>query len=169
MRTNPCPLSFCPPLRRLQQEHEVLQQHLLSILQAGDHISLQVSYEEDLLPLRRQVKAFSQALFAHFHREETLLYPLLAKQLQTKYGPIAVIEFEHEQIRFHLRTFLAHTEQMAGQLPRAEVKSLLYHLTEACDIMAGHFEKEESLLYPLAEKLLDTQDKHSLAKTMDVS
>ncbi|MFX3623423.1 MAG: hemerythrin domain-containing protein [Ectobacillus sp.] len=160
------PARHCPALEQLMQEHRMLvvQKEALLHLAAPIERGEDISYEEVLLCLCYKVQEFYKSFMKHTAKEEAFLYPLLAKCLGTEAGPVAVMELEHEQVAFHLTTFLNHAKNACDPIPKAEAKSLVYHLAEMADILNGHFEKEETIIFPLAEQLLTEEDKADIEK-----
>ncbi|MEB3025902.1 hemerythrin domain-containing protein, partial [Parvimonas sp. M13] len=63
-------------------------------------------------------------------------------------GPIAVMEYEHEQAKRFLNRFLED--------------GFPDYLQSAVEVLLQHFQKEEQVLFPMAQKLLNEEEKQEL-------
>lgn len=160
---------LCPALHHLVQEHTILrdkQEELLQFALLLQQSTLSAPYKDILIKIRNKVRLFYTLLSLHAQKEEKLLFPILRKYLRNEAGSVAAMICEHEQLRFHLTTFLNHTKHIDELIPRAEVRSLIYHLMEISEIITKHFDKEENMLYPLAERLLSEKEKQMLSQQL---
>lgn len=99
----------------------------------------------------------------HHAKEEKVLFPTLRERSPMAGGPVSVMLREHDEGRRHMR---AVTEA----LPRAATGDADAAATVA-DNLAGyavllrmHIEKENQVLFPLAERTLSTDDKTLLVR-----
>lgn len=160
---------LCPALHHLVQEHTILRNKQKELLQFALLLQQSTSsapYKDTLIAIRNKVRLFYTLLSLHAQKEEMLLFPILRKYLRSEAGPVAVMICEHEQLRFHLATFLNHTKNIDEFIPKAEIRSLIYHLIEISTIITKHFDKEENMLYPLAERLLSEKEKQMLSQQL---
>ena len=72
-------------------------------------------------------------------------------------GPIAVMEYEHEQANGFINTFLSNTENHAQS--SEEIIQNTNLIKDAYHTLLDHFMKEEQVLYPMAEKLFSEEEK----------
>jgi regulator of cell morphogenesis and NO signaling len=91
---------------------------------------------------------------AHFREEEQALFPVLGRRIGTEDGPIAVLMEEHAAFRsFQLDYERALAALEAGG--SRESRELLAGAAGAIDgLLPPHIEKEEQVLFPMAEAVL---------------
>lgn len=99
------------------------------------------------------IRLFADA--CHHGQEEDLLFPeLQARGLPRETGPIAVMLQEHELGRSYAR-------QMAASLPGArtgdaDARTTLEHAARGyVDLIRGHIEKEDHVLFSMADQMVD--------------
>jgi hemerythrin-like domain-containing protein len=92
----------------------------------------------------------------HFHhaKEEEILFAALIKNgMPEKQSPIEAMHIEHEQGREHVLAIEDATRKAlageAGQIPL-----LATHARGYAQLLRGHIDKEDTILYPLAERVL---------------
>jgi len=93
-------------------------------------------------------RRFVSQLARHFAREEDVLFPEIERATGMSDGPTAVMRSEHEQMRSLLPGLAAHlnSADQSGFLGIAETMLVL---------IQQHNMKEEQVLYPMAEQILD--------------
>ncbi len=141
-----------PPLFKKLEELESLTEQI----EKGDNI------EPTFADLKTNVENFKAELDPHSEREEGVLFPMMGKYIGTESGPIAVMEYEHEQAKSSIKTFLTKSEK--DQLSVDEMKYLAEFVTNAVNILTAHFSKEENVLFPMAERMLSEEEKEELFK-----
>lgn len=100
-------------------------------------------------------------LEAHRDREERVVYPALARLLGREEGPVACMLEEHEDLGRRLRDLAALAAQgIANPAVRERMRRESRAWTE--DLRA-HFDKEEKLVFPLADHLLPEGERVALA------
>ncbi|AKS38793.1 hemerythrin [Anoxybacillus gonensis] len=171
MEFSPCSLvghesvSLCPPLQRLKEEHGPLNEEKYALFVAAK--SIYDGEEQDVVQafirLREKVQQFLQHLEPHSRREEDVLFPMMERYIGKQFGPIAVMEYEHQEAKQNIATFLQKTETIRSE----EAKQLASYVMNAYMILTDHFAKEEQVLFPMAEKLLSAEEKEELAKRID--
>jgi len=81
---------------------------------------------------------------SHAKLEEELLFSALEPHLGKGYGPLAVMRAEHEEM-----------ERLLGQIEdAADVEGAMLWVEEALSAARSHFQKEEQVLFPMAQRLL---------------
>lgn len=91
-------------------------------------------------------------LASHAHLEDELLFTALDAQMGPM-GPVAVMRMEHDQIEALLEQVLAAQELAAAQ-------RLMQQTLQLARI---HFAKEEQVLFPMAQQVLDERTLTQLA------
>ena len=160
-------VELCQGLQRLKQEHEPLRkqkQYLFELAQAiGGDAGVQ-NWKERLLALRKNVQVFINELDPHSEREEGVLFPMMAQYIGRTSGPIAVREYEHDQAKQRITSFLAKTAELPETVDRDSAMALADKIIQAYHILTEHFMKEENVLFPMAERLLSDEEKEELAE-----
>jgi regulator of cell morphogenesis and NO signaling len=96
------PVDLCPALQKLKNEHGPLNEEKQELFEAAKQIGRnneQTNWKNELLQLREKVQSFLSHLDPHSEREEGVLFPMMAKYIGNTTGPIAVMEYEHDQAK----------------------------------------------------------------------
>lgn len=160
-------VELCEPLAQLKREHGPLRDQMNEFaglaLRIGkdDGIS---DWSKPLAELRIKVKEFVDRLEPHSEREEGVLFPLMARYIGRETGPIAVMEYEHDQAKGNLKKFLELSIPADGSVSSAQAAEIASCAIAAQEILTDHFMKEENILFPMAETLLSPEEKSLLAR-----
>nr|WP_142248093.1 hemerythrin domain-containing protein [Alkalihalobacterium alkalinitrilicum] len=154
----------CPALEQLKKEHIPLTKQMEDFYELTQSIEGDeaVATRESLQQLYQQVKVFVSQLEPHSEREEGILFPMLAAHIGQNMGPIAVMEYEHDQAKTYLRKFLSETEELGLKVELNDIRTLANYAAQAYLILSEHFMKEENVLFPLAEQFLSPEEKQEL-------
>lgn len=99
----------------------------------------------------------------HHYKEEKLLFPALAaKGLPTQGGPIAVMLHEHDEGRAFIRAMLGALPD-AGSGDRAALTALASAARGYCVLLRAHIQKEDSVLFQIANQKLSEAEQDKLA------
>jgi regulator of cell morphogenesis and NO signaling len=93
---------------------------------------------------RTQAAELAAGLATHARIEDDLLFVALEAELGPNGGPLAVMREEHAEVEATLERLIAVEDTV-------EADALAEHLAA---VARGHFEKEEQVLFPMAEQLL---------------
>ncbi|OXB91634.1 MULTISPECIES: hemerythrin domain-containing protein [Parageobacillus] len=160
-------VELCSGLERLKQEHGPLREQMHDFFELaqtiGNHDEVQ-DWKERLLALRKNVLAFIYELDPHSEREEGVLFPMMARYIGRTSGPIAVMEYEHEQAKQRIASFLTKTAELPETTDRESAMELADMVIQAYHILSEHFMKEENVLFPMAERMLSDKEKEELAE-----
>ncbi|MCH6265687.1 hemerythrin domain-containing protein [Neobacillus citreus] len=147
-------------LRQLKEEHPPLRSQMEGLFSLTQKIDKDIEIEVNFQELITKVKEFQAALDPHSEREEGVLFPMMGTYIGTTSGPIAVMEYEHDQAKAHIKSFL---EQAAGSSASPdELKKLAGYIQNAYFILTEHFNKKENVLFPMAERMLSNEEKEEL-------
>jgi regulator of cell morphogenesis and NO signaling len=122
----------------LKDEHRILSARLDSLerlLDAG----------APLADLRTAAALLSGGLLSHAHLEDDLLFPALEAHMGAGNGPLAVMRAEHQEIERGLATLGA----------RQSAEEVRETLAQVLQVARQHFAKEDEVLFPMAEDVLD--------------
>ena len=149
------------PLNLLKHEHRVIERALRALegvcvrLEWGQQVA-----PEALLQLVDFMSAFADSY--HHGKEETHLFPALQRQgIQREGGALASLENEHQ-----IESKLASEMRLAIQEYRSVDPAARQRFIEAArrytNHLLSHIDREDSILFRLADEILDEEDKASL-------
>lgn len=156
---------LCAGLERLKGEHPLLREQMEELAEAARKVSdnsENYRWREALYSLEEKVRSFTAVLDPHSRREEEVLFSLMAKYIGREAGPIAVMEYEHEQAKARLSGFLSEMEKLDGSFGEDTARKLAGEVVLAVQILTEHFLKEENVLFPMAERFLSDAEKEEL-------
>ncbi len=91
--------------------------------------------------------------FHHAKEEDVLFIALIKNGMPEKQSPIEAMQMEHDQGRAFVRAIEEAAQKAVdgepGQLPLIAENAKGY-----AELLRGHIDKEDSILYPLAERVL---------------
>jgi len=91
--------------------------------------------------------------FHHAMEEDILFVALIKNGMPEKQSPIEAMHMEHDQGRSHVRAIEeAAQKALAGETGQAVI--IVEHAKGYAKLLRGHIEKEDEILYPLAERIL---------------
>jgi regulator of cell morphogenesis and NO signaling len=160
-------LPLCPGLERLKSEHGPLRKQMDHFFHTANSIDFTKEAGELLQPLaelREEILSFTRELDPHSEREEQVLFPMMVKYIGREMGPIAVMEYEHEMAKEHLKRFLEETESPLASWTADDIRQKVGYAQQAYTILSDHFLKEERILFPMAERLLHPEEKEELLR-----
>lgn len=159
-----------PALRIIENEHHLLrylmgQWHPLALMFERDDLS-ETEARASLTELKQQIISFKEPLRAHLDKEEFFLFPQLEKYVGNEQGPVVATEEEHEEIFAFIDHFLHHAEGDLSHLSVHEMKDISQDAAELFEILTFHFVKEESVIFPMVEDILNETEKYDLFENM---
>jgi len=94
--------------------------------------------------------------FHHAKEEDVLFVELVNNGMPAKSSPIEAMLMEHDQGRAHVKQMEeAARNALAGQT--GQIPALIEHARGYAELLRGHIDKEDSILYPLAERILPAE------------
>ena len=149
------------PTEELEREHRVIQQvvggmaMLIEKLESGRQVEAAV-----LTDLSEFMQTFGDR--CHHGKEEDYLFKLLEKKGVPVSGcPLAVLLHEHEKGR-SLMADLKLTAETYIRTPHAGTEALIGTLRKLIELYPAHICKEDYLLFPMANKLLNDSEQREL-------
>jgi hemerythrin-like domain-containing protein len=154
------------PTEILKHEHEIV----LLVLKGADRegTAARKNGACDAAAVARMADFFKTFVDrCHHAKEERYLFPALELHgVPKEGGPIGVMLFEHEEGRGHVRA-------IAGALPglnagRAVAASVVAdRLLAYAALLRAHIEKEEGVLFAMADRLLTQKERRDMVKAFD--
>lgn len=149
---------FVSPLDQLVADHDVIQRALVLVEDVAECLEHDQVAPENLH--KWLMNFFSEFVDKyHHHKEEHGLFPLLELAgIPREGGPVGIMLREHEQGRELVRAMAQTSEE--GQ-PSARL------ITEYLSFLRAHIEKENRVLFPLANEVLDDHQKQELSEIFE--
>jgi hemerythrin-like domain-containing protein len=140
-------------IEKMMNEHRLIVQvlgaldALVSKLDGGQDVP-----REDVAGFARFFREFADKL--HHGKEEDRLFAEMNKcGFPREYGPVAVMLAEHEAGRAQVRA-LSQIGAGTGPLSADERRHAADHGTEFVPLLLGHIQKEDNILYPMAQQAI---------------
>lgn len=115
--------------------------------------------EGDLPAAREKFSSFLEGLLRHIKLEEELLFSVFERRTGMVAGPTQVMRMEHRSIERALLRMGTALEVGNGADFAAAHGDLL-------EVLGPHNEKEEHLIYPMTDRVLDEGERMDLAKRL---
>lgn len=155
------PVQLSEGLAQLKSEHPPLLEKLDRLYELSQQIEKEINLEDTFSKLISEVKEFISELEPHSEREEGVLFRMMEKYIGKGTGPIAVMEYEHDQAKTFIGTFLDKTNN-AEVFSVSDQKKYAGLIMHAYFTLTEHFAKEENVLFPMAERMLTDEEKEEL-------
>lgn len=103
----------------------------------------------------------------HHAKEEKHLFAMLHERgMSREAGPLAVMLHEDEQGRACVRA-VAEAVAGKGAPDAAAIRKAKENLAAYAQLLRAHIDKEDTVLYPMADRLLKSADQKALAQAFD--
>jgi hemerythrin-like domain-containing protein len=103
----------------------------------------------------------------HHAKEEVHLFPALETAgMPREGGPIGVMLHEHEIGRAHVRTMAENLDAAAGGDGQARA-TVVEHALAYSDLLVGHIQKEDGILFEMADRVLPPDEHQRLEKVYE--
>jgi len=151
----------------LLEEHKSIRAVVDPAIAAGEDISRRGPAAIALhhVSLSALADVLTGDLSRHSAKEDEIYFPAIERALGSSQGPTAVMRAEHRQIHASGEGF----RQLLAELPAEEAAStpeaahaLADRLRELGDLIDAHFEKEEVILFPMADSVLPPEENSAL-------
>lgn len=145
----------------MMKEHRVIERMLVILSKASDRLAS----GQDVDP-----KLYVQAVdflknFAdkcHHTKEEKLLFEkMMERGVSGEVGPIAVMMREHQDGRAHVKKL---DELSKEKMTEKTKEGLIESSSTYVDLLSKHIQKEDNVLYPLANQILGKTDQEELER-----
>jgi iron-sulfur cluster repair protein YtfE (RIC family) len=172
------------PIQHLLDEHQLIMAEIVPLRRAVADLNLRgdAALPAALPVLRRIGQMMETQLAAHAQKEDEALFPALEAIFGAGPGPTQVMRWEHRAIhgqgdvlRQTLRELneIEHPRIVAGgerlrhlTTTDANANTLRATATDIIHLLNSHFGKEEQILFPMAENLLDAATHQAVYQKM---
>lgn len=150
----------------LHQAHAVGLEKLKLLEDVAEELK-QGRSAEALLRLRQSLEFFNGELRTHFLHEEDGLFPVLARIIG-RMGPIGAMLEEHQSLWRAVETLEEHLSELEqGSTPAlSEVGKVATHIVW---LLRSHIQKENEMLFPMAERYLSPEGKEEVVQRIKAS
>ncbi len=94
--------------------------------------------------------------FHHAKEEDVLFVELVKNGMPEKSSPIEAMLMEHDQGRAHVKG-MEEAAQKAQAGETGQIPLIIEHAQGYAELLRGHIEKEDGILYPLSERVLPAE------------
>jgi len=145
----------------LESEHRLIEQVLSALEREADLIDAGNAVDADFFTKALAfIREFADGL--HHQKEEQTLFPKLVEVgVPREGGPVGVMLADHENGRSFVRAMAASLEAAASGDTRAR-SALLAAARSYVDLLRAHIMKEDGVLFPMAEQLLDSSQQDEM-------
>ncbi len=152
------------PTQIMETEHRNIEAVVRAL--GGVAAALEKGQRADAAMLATAVEFFRvYADKLHHGKEETRFFPLLVKRGVPPQGcPIGGLNHEHEKGRALVCSLAEQAPAYAQGKPGAEA-GLLETLRGIVDLYQNHIWKEDTMVFPMADKVLTAADQHELRES----
>ncbi len=156
------------PIKDLRMEHDAVRLTLRIL----DKICQKIEKSEEIIDLQHldQLLEFFKVFVdkCHHGKEEELLFPALENVgVSREGGPIGVMLNEHQQGREYVRDMNAALAQYTNG-DRRTVDAFVKTAREYISLLNQHIDKENHVLFPLAETHLSEQEQSKLWEGFEI-
>lgn len=148
------------PMLSLVNDHEPLLREITHIYESiceQEKVSEPVNWNQFIQLLLPKVKYFYEQIKAHTEAEEELIFPLVKDKMEELGCIYFTLDFEHKQINQYLSQFISIVSKRKNIEINVEALVVLSNLKMAYLAIRDHFQKEEQVLFPNAQKELQRQ------------
>lgn len=151
------------PTEELKEEHRTIER-MLQVLQG---VSTKLEAGEpvpagDLEEMIQFIQVFADQ--CHHGKEEDLLFAAMEEAgVPREGGPIGVMLIEHDQGRGYVRGMAEAAEQYRAGDPGAR-EGFVRNARNYVTLLSQHIEKEDNILYPIADMHLSDEQQSALAE-----
>lgn len=149
------------PTDDLMDEHRVIERMLVILTKASNRLEKGQDVDSELyVDAVDFLKNFADK--CHHTKEEKLLFEkMMERGVSGEVGPIAVMMREHQDGRAHVKSLDKLSKEKMSKTTR---EGLIKSSRAYVDLLSKHIQKEDNVLYPLANQILDKEDQKELEK-----
>lgn len=154
------------PTETLKHEHQII----LMVLRAAEREAQSIEATGKVHPdkVGKLVEFFRNfADRCHHAKEETHLFVRMERRgVPVEGGPTSVMLREHDEGRRRV-TAIAQALSQAATDDQSSVATVQQNLLAYIELLRQHIDKEDNVLYPMADELFTEQDQQELAQAFE--
>jgi hemerythrin-like domain-containing protein len=151
------------PFHILKHEHRIIER----VLRALDGVCMRLEGREKVpAAVLQEIVRFITTFADRYHhgKEETFLFPALERRGIAREGPLAVMEYEH-QVERELISDLVQAIDMYKEGSIDAAQDFIVASRTYLQLLVGHIEKEDNILFRIGDEVLDDAEKRALAES----
>lgn len=153
------------PTDILKEEHENVLKKLDSLEQVIGRLN---EKEKVAAQLKELASFFEIDFWVHFDKEEKALFPELEKFIPRESGPIGVMLIEHDDLRkTNAEIQRAARDYLGGSDNLGSRAVLQNHGTHFITVLRDHINKENNILFMMADMHLDAAQRNAVLKLFE--
>jgi len=152
------------PTEDLVNEHKVIMRMLEIVRKASDRLEKGDEVSSELFVQATDFFKNFVDRCHHTKEEKHLFVELMAHGLSGEVGPIAVMMREHQDGREHVKKLDALS---SSKLTPRSKKSLIETSRAYVDLLSKHIQKENNILFPMADQMLTPEDQDRLEREFE--
>ena len=150
------------PTELLKDEHQAVLQKLTALEKVFSSLDKREAISAELKEL---TSFFKTDFWVHFTKEEEALFPEIETFLPRNAGPLGVMLMEHEELRkTNERIQQATVEYLGGSASEETKRTLHEQGTHFINVLRDHINKEDNILFMMADMHLNQQQIDKVAK-----
>ena len=155
------------PIAELKDEHQAVKLTLKILGEISSRLSQ--GRDVDLTHLDQLLEFLTTFVDrCHHGKEEDLLFPALEKAgVPREGGPIGVMLHEHDQGRDYIRGLRQGVADLKSG-DKSGVTKIVENIEGYSELLSRHIEKEDNILYPMAEKAFSDEQNEALLEGFTV-
>jgi hemerythrin-like domain-containing protein len=156
------------PIANLMDEHEVVRKTLHNLNLAINSIkSSDFKVTDEIQKRLRLIDQFFKVdAFIHFAKEEDALFPILENYIPKDGGPIGVMLMEHKDLDYNFKQFHEVVDKIV-KIDKSNFNELEYFGDGIVQTLWNHADKEDNILFPMANQVLSSEERIKIAKKME--
>lgn len=150
----------------LKHEHQVI----LMVLKTAENEARSIKEKNQVRPdvINKLTEFFQNfADRCHHAKEEKYLFERMRlRGIPVENGPIGVMLIEHDEGRGYVKAIIEGVSRAKDGDAKA-TSEVADHLLDYVDMLRVHIDKEDNVLYPLADRVLTSKDQEELLKAFE--
>lgn len=154
------------PTDTLKAEHRVIERVLAVLNRASDKLARNEPVDPAVFTQSVDfIRNFADRCH-HAKEEDNLFHRMGERGFPMDSGPIAVMLAEHEEGRRYVRG-LAEAAERYSRGEKAAANEIAHNARGYADLLAQHIQKEDNILYEIADARLDQADQRDLEERFE--
>jgi len=155
------------PTEDLMRDHQTIEVMLGILTKIAENIRKNREPElEEIDKIIDFLRIFADKF--HHGKEETIYFPeLIEAGMSNENSPVAVMLFEHEVGRGHIKSMVSAVEAIKSG-DKFATEHLVESIESYVDLMINHIQKENNILFPMGDKLLSPLKRDAIYKHFKV-
>ncbi|NIN66643.1 MAG: DUF438 domain-containing protein [Anaerolineae bacterium] len=153
------------PIRILMEEHTMLLKFAGELRDLAEELAGAEEPAHKRVERLEQIAQHFRDSESHYVREENVLFPYLEKHGITQ--PPAIMWMEHDKIRSIEKDLYGLVDGYQEMDGRDFLNQLRQVVTSLADMLSSHFQKENSILFPTALRVISGEEWEDVAQQFD--